>query len=339
FLLYLMMLFGIGGLLYASISGAAPTTIEMHAFGAFVQPSGPMFPILFVTIACGAISGFHSLVASGTTSKQLDKESDAKVVGYGGMLIEVCLAALSLAVVASMSPDVFARHSAGGVINVFQQGLGTFIATLGIPMSFATTFVGLSISAFALTSLDTCTRLARFIWQEFFEVRRHTHAGAADDRVEMAEPKNTLLGHSMAGRITGTLVPVVCGGALTLSGQWKVIWPLFGAANQMLGALALMAAAVWLSRKGMKTMYVIVPMVLMFAITLTALGVLFVSNLRGALAAADDAAMKALPGQYLLCGLSLVLFALSVVLLVRAVMALRGGRETPAPAASVVAPT
>src|SRR5690606_20608906 len=129
-----------------------------------------LFPVLFVTVACGAISGFHSLVGSGTTSKQIDKEEDAKIIGYGGMLIESFLAIIAIgAVVVISRSEYITRLAAEGPVPLFADGLGGIIASLGVSENWAIGFVALTVSAFALTTLDTCTRLARLTFQEYFE--------------------------------------------------------------------------------------------------------------------------------------------------------------------------
>lgn len=154
FLLYGLMLFGIVGIFWAN------PQIQMTTEITYNSPAlGYMFPVLFVTIACGAISGFHSLVASGTTSKQLDREEDAKIVGYGGMLIESFLAIISVcAVIVLDRGDYVAQLKDLGPVTLFSQGLGGMIASLGVPPAIAISFVALTVSAFALTTLDTCTR-------------------------------------------------------------------------------------------------------------------------------------------------------------------------------------
>ncbi|MCR9084484.1 MAG: carbon starvation protein A, partial [Cyclobacteriaceae bacterium] len=165
FLLYGMMLAAILGVIFSN------PTIQMSSEITLTdQNLGYIFPVLFVTIACGAISGFHSLVASGTTSKQLDKVSDAKVVGFGGMLIESFLAILSVGAVVVLSKgEYLSRLGTEGPVSLFSSGLGGMMGSLGIPVEFAVSFVALTVSAFALTTLDTCTRLARFTLQEYFE--------------------------------------------------------------------------------------------------------------------------------------------------------------------------
>ncbi|NOY06598.1 MAG: carbon starvation protein A [Chlorobi bacterium] len=287
FLLYAVLLGGIIGLVVTN------PDIKMEGFGGLYNENlGYMFPILFVTIACGAISGFHSLVASGTTSKQLNRETDAKLVGYGGMLIEVLLAVLALISVMVLTrgeyEPLMKEH---GPVYIFAHGIGRFLTTLGFSEHTGITFVSLAVSAFALTSLDTCTRLMRFLFQEFFESR--------------SRPDNVL--HT--NRFIGTGVAVFLGGALTLSGQFSQVWPIFGSANQLLAALALLAVAVWLSRKGMKNWFVVVPMVFMFAVTTTALATLLAKNF----------AIQ----NWALAIMALLLLLLSVVLLYRAVTVLR----------------
>ena len=257
YLLYAMLGGGIVGLLFTG------GEIQLQAYTGFVDKKlGYMFPILFVTIACGAISGFHSLVSSGTTSKQLNKETDARIVGYGGMLIEVLLAALALStVVILIKSDYTTTLSEHGPVYIFAHGLGSFMSTLGIPVAAAVTFTSLAVSAFALTSLDTCTRIARFMFQEFFS----------------KQGKNTST--MLANRKVGTAIAVILGGLLTLSGQFSQIWPIFGSANQLLAALALLAVSVWLYTKGKKIWFTVIPMIFMFTVTSSALVILIQKNI------------------------------------------------------------
>lgn len=256
FLLYGMMLFGIIGVFFAN------PTIEMSSSVNFeVESLGYLFPVLFVTIACGALSGFHSLVASGTTSKQLNKESDAVKVGFGGMLLESFLAVLALGSVIILTQENYmGRLNEVGPVTLFSEGLGSIIGVLGIPEEMAISFVALTVSAFALTSLDTCTRLARFCVEEYMESYDHRHAQKLSNN-----------------RYFSTVFPVVCAGLLVVSGEFSQLWPIFGSANQLLGALALLAVSVWLIKKEVNPVFTIVPMVFMFAITLSSL-VLFAWN-------------------------------------------------------------
>jgi carbon starvation protein len=248
FLLYMVLVGAFIGILLKN------PTITMPAFITFNDHElGLLFPILFVTVACGAISGFHSLVGSGTTAKQLNRETDAKPVGYGGMLIEGVLAVIALITVAT----IIGGNFRGNPIKIFAEGVGSFVATLGIPSQVGVTFAALALSAFALTSLDTATRLGRFAFQEFF-------------RSEQPSSWQTVL----TNRYVATFFTVLPGGILAFSGSYKAIWPIFGSANQMLAALALLAGSVWLANKGQKNGFLRYPMYFMFAVTLTALVIL-----------------------------------------------------------------
>jgi len=241
--------------------------IQLPAFTSFKVGTNYMFPILFITIACGAISGFHSLVGSGTTSKQLDNESDIRLIGYGAMLIEGVLATLAIITAAYLTSTKLADLStAGGALNVFADGIGTFMSAIGIPFIIAKNFVTLAIAAFALTTLDTATRLGRFILQEFFMV----------DSQKSDTAKTAV--NIMTNKYVSTSVTVVLSGALAFKG-YQLIWPIFGSANQLLAALALLSLAVWLKQSGRSYKMAIYPMIFMFAVTLSALVLLIMANL------------------------------------------------------------
>ncbi|MED0664375.1 MULTISPECIES: carbon starvation protein A [Geobacillus] len=253
YLLYGMMLGGFIGILFAN------PTLQLAGFTGFYNENlGPLFPILFITIACGAISGFHSLVASGTTAKQLDNERSGRFIAYGGMLIEGFLAVIVVCSVAYLTTEQFTQRLAelGGPIPAFSAGLGYFMSHFGIPETVGTTFVALAASAFLMTTLDSATRLGRYGVQEFAEGRSKTFANP----------------HVATGVI------VVGAAALALSGTWSDLWPLFGSANQMLGALALLAVSVWLVKRGTKSWFAIIPMIFMFIVTLSALLVFMRTN-------------------------------------------------------------
>jgi len=258
FLLYSVLLGGVVGIFVTNPKITLPAITRFHT------DLGLLFPILFVTVACGAISGFHSLVASGTTSKQLNFEPDARVVGYGSMLIEGVLAVVALitavTAVGLLKDDYYQWVRSEGPITIFSKGVGRFISTLGIPERAGITFAALSISAFCLTTLDTATRLARFVFQEFFE----------------REEKSSILS---GNRYVGTLVTILFAGLLTFSGTSSTLWPLFGSANQLLAAIALLAVTVWLAELQKKNRFVKIPMYFMFCVTLTALGSLIYKNL------------------------------------------------------------
>ncbi|MFN3760120.1 MAG: carbon starvation protein A [Algoriphagus aquaeductus] len=251
YLLYGMMIAAVAGVLVANPQIEMDTRVVASS-----ESLGYVFPVLFVTIACGAISGFHSLVASGTTSKQLDKESDAKIVGFGGMLIESFLAIISVGAVIVLSRTEYVeRLGAEGPVALFSTGLGGMIATLGISETFAVGFVALTVSAFALTTLDTCTRLARFTLQEYFE--------------DMPQPAAQVLAKN---RYLSTFVVVILSILLLASGEFSTLWPIFGSANQLLAALALLTIAVWLIKKNIPATFVTIPMFFMFTVTLASLG-------------------------------------------------------------------
>lgn len=259
FFLYALVAGGVLGILFANPS------INLAPFTGFHASIGWLFPVLFVTVACGAISGFHSLVASGTTSKQLNKESDAKIVGYGGMLIEVLLAVIALMAAATLSTERFQEMwSKGLYVPIFSEGVGYFISRiplLNISHDVAITFSALAVSAFALTTLDTCTRLARYAFQEFFEIAKGRQKSALS-----------------SNRFIGTTVTVAFSLALLFSGKSDAIWPIFGSANQLLAALALLAISVWLAKSLRGNLYTLIPMFFMFAVTLTALSTLVYEN-------------------------------------------------------------
>ena len=257
FLLYVMLIAGFVGLVFTN------PEVKIEPFAGFNDPKlGAMFPILFVTVACGAISGFHSLVASGTTSKQIDRESDAQFIGYGSMLLEGVLAMIALITAIMLTRSAYTTTLAdAGAVALFSQGLGSFTVGVGVPLAVGTSFAALAISAFALTTLDTSARLGRYTFQELFEGTRHERW--------------------LAHRVVATLVTVAAGAALAFNrGGTMSIWPVFGAANQMLAALALMTVSAFLSHRAIDNRFVRIPAVVMFVITLSAIVWLVVENLR-----------------------------------------------------------
>ena len=281
FLLYALLIGGFFGILLGNPS------FELQSVTSFHTSNGYLFPVLFVTVACGAISGFHSLVASGTTSKQLDKESDAQLIGYGGMLIESFLAVIALITAAIITKEQSTELLAnGGPVNVFSNGIGNLTTHLGIPFKVGMNFAALAVSAFAMTTLDTATRLARFIFQEYFT-----------DETEDGETSENSLFNNM---FVATGITVFLSAALTYSGGWSTIWPIFGSANQLLAALALLSLSVWLAKNNKKNFYTVIPMIFMFAVTLTALVFLVFKNIAG--------------GSFILAVLGILLFILAIVL-------------------------
>ena len=261
FLLYGMMILAVVGII-----GCHPSIDAMPAFTGFydtVAPTGSsigyLFPALFVTIACGAISGFHSLVGSGTTAKQLNREQDARPIAYGGMLIESALAIISLCAVAYIWKD-YASGTTVVPTQVFAGGLSSMLGTLfgSGAQTITYSLLILAVSAFCLTSLDTATRLARYMFQEFWMKPGETMADMTGARKILTNP------------YVSTAITVVLGVALGMTGYAK-IWALFGAANQLLAALGLLAVAAWLGKIGRNNKMFYIPMVFMLLVTLTSL--------------------------------------------------------------------
>ncbi len=252
-------------LLYASVLGGflgivlGGFSIQYPAIKTWSDPVlGSLFPILFITIACGACSGFHALVGSGTSSKQLDKESDARLVGYGAMLVEGLVAVIALAavIIIAQGQDLASKPP----LVVYATGMGKFLSVFGIPEKLGYLFGLLALSTFILTSLDTATRLGRYIFEEFFNLK--------GKRVRYLSTLATLVLPAIFVLITlrdpqGNPIPA-----------WKVIWPVFGATNQLLAGLVLLVVVVWLKQLGKKSLFAIIPMLFMNIMTLWALVIL-----------------------------------------------------------------
>ncbi|MBR4357681.1 MAG: carbon starvation protein A [Butyrivibrio sp.] len=262
FLLYFMIGAGIIAVLGAVVTGNGsfqiPAMGDAALKGTGVFTTGTAFPALFVTIACGAISGFHSLVSSGTTAKQLDNEKDAKPVAYGSMLIECVVAVISLLAVgfvwAAASDGTYASPT-----QVFAGGLSAMIGSFAPgAKDIMYQMLILAVSVFCLTSLDTATRLARYMFQEFFLEQGQTAKDATGYKKVLANP------------YVATAITVVLGVALGMTGYTK-IWPLFGAANQLLAAIGLLAVCTWLGAVGKNNKMFYIPMVFMLAVTICSL--------------------------------------------------------------------
>ena len=242
------ILFATIGLGFAGIAVTAPVfqAEAYHGFRALEWPlAGPLWPLMFVTIACGAISGFHSVVSSGTTCKQLASEAHACRIGYGAMLTESAVA--TLVVVAVGAGLSAARHAEllrapGGAIAAFGEGYGSLTGwLLG---GYGTTFAIMALNFFILTTLDTATRLGRYLLEELTGSRH---------------------------RWGPTLAIVGAAGWLALSGQWRALWPAFGASNQLVGALALLVVSCWLVQRGSSGRVTLVPALLLLVTTIAAL--------------------------------------------------------------------
>ncbi|MCQ2396482.1 MAG: carbon starvation protein A [Lentisphaeria bacterium] len=263
FLLYGMMILAIAGIVVANAPIKLPA-ISIPEGGGFMPD---ILPMLFVTIACGACSGFHAIVASGTSSKQLANEKDIKTVGYGAMLLEGVLAVIAICAVAYLSGDNFKAlmSSTGGAApTMFAMGVGHFVTALGIPATVGTTFISLVISAFILTSLDTGTRLARCLWQELILPQESDNNSAAN-----AEP--SAFRKVLSNRWTSTISIVVLSFILLQSGESTKIWPIFGSANQLLAAMTLLTVTLYLLRNKCRWLFAMLPMLFMFVISVFAL--------------------------------------------------------------------
>ena len=291
FLLYAMLALAFIGVVLARPSMSTMDTINVAV------PGKPIFPVLFTTIACGAISGFHSLVSSGTTSKQLDKEIHAKPIAYGGMLLECVLAVLTLCAVAYAK-----KYDLQGATNIFGGGIAHMIDD-SIPGTFnvLNTLLILTYSAFCLTSLDTATRLARFMFQEFW----------IDDNA--GETVHNVTGYKkvLTNPWVATIITVVLGIVLGMNGYAK-IWALFGSANQLLAALALMAVAAWLGNIGKKKLNLIIPMIFMLIVTIASLVINTINQFK-AIAAGGDW------GPWVQAIVGILLIVLAVILAVEGV--------------------
>ena len=312
FLLYGMMIVAVVG-----IVGAHPT-IDIPAFTGFVDQAtngsgvslGTLFPALFITIACGAISGFHSLVGSGTTAKQLDNEKDARPIAYGGMLIECALALISLCAVGY----IWNEYVPGGVTTptaVFATGISRMCATIPFLAGAEHVIYSLlilAVSAFCLTSLDTATRLARYMFQEFWLNPGEDVASVTGFRAILVKP------------IVATLITVVLGIFLGLNG-YANIWALFGAANQLLAALGLMAVATWLGQIGKNNKMFFIPMFFMLIVTICSLLLTIKTNL-GAIGAEGAGSWPIVR-----LVLAVLLIVLSLILAVKAVKTISGQKK------------
>ena len=218
---------------------------------------GTMFPILFVTVACGAVSGFHSLVSSGTSSKTVANEKDMLKVGYGAMILESLLAVIALCV-AGAAAAADGTAATGTPFQIFSRGVAGFFEMFGVPVHFATVFMTMCVSALALTSLDSVARIGRMSFQELFY-------GDTTDTSKMPVWQKVLTNKYFA-----TIITLFFGYLLTLGG-YNNIWPLFGSANQLLAALVLIALAVFLKTTGRTGWTLYIPMFVMLAVTFTAL--------------------------------------------------------------------
>ena len=266
-----MTTFMLLGMIIGAVVGviAEHPTMKLNAFSGFNVDGSYLFPTLFVTIACGAVSGFHSLVSSGTSSKTISNEKDMPMVGYGAMVVESLLGVIALVVVGAVA--VNGTKPEGTPFSIFSTGVAGFFEKFGIPVQVATVFMTMCVSALALTSLDSVARIGRVSFQELFY-------GDTTDTSKMPGWQKVLTNKYFA-----TIITLFFGYLLTLGG-YNNIWPLFGSANQLLAALVLIALAVFLKTTGRTGWTLYIPMFVMLAVTFTALiqkTIALVSNIAG----------------------------------------------------------
>lgn len=311
YLLYAMLAIGLAAVLWVHPS------IQINAFSGFTLPTDGggakhLFPLLFVTVACGACSGFHALVASGTTSKQLDNERHIRPVGYGCMLLEGVVALLALlAVACGTQADLETGLKTLPPVKLFAQGLASFCAKMGLPEKTAESFMLLAVAAFLMTSVDACTRLARFVWQEIWSTSTRADAGAK-------APAPSLVVRLNRNMYVATTIVILIGVYLLVfnPSMSKNLWTMFASANQMLASLTLLTASLWLFKKHLRWWIAFLPMCFMILTSGTAVFQLFLDSLgkwmKEGFAAGGVTAIGAA-----------VLFCLAVVLLVLGALKLR----------------
>ena len=287
-----MTTFMLLGMILGAVIGVlfAHPTMKLNAYNGFNIGGQCLFPTLFVTIACGAVSGFHSLVSSGTSSKTVSNEKDMPMIGYGAMIVESLLGVVALVVVGAVA--VNGTKPDGTPFAIFSAGVAGFLEKLGVPVQLATVFMTMCVSALALTSLDSVARIGRMSFQELF-------LGDTTDTAKMTPVQRVLTNKYFA-----TVITLFFGFLLTLGG-YNNVWPLFGSANQLLAALVLIALAVFLKTTGRTGWTLYIPMAVMLVVTFTALiqkTIALVSNI---------AAGKAV---FLIDGLQLIVAILLMVL-------------------------
>ncbi|RIK68914.1 MAG: carbon starvation protein A [Planctomycetota bacterium] len=305
----------VGGALGLVLGGEK---IQYPAYTGWTTPKGEtLFPMLFILIACGACSGFHSIVASGTTCKQLRRETDAKIIGYGAMLMEGMVAVVSLCCVMRLAPDAPLLAGQGGPRPnyLYASGIGSFLGVLGIPAAFGVSFGLMAFTTFVYDTLDVCTRLGRYVLEELFSWRGRA-GRVASTALTAGVPLYFLMGQPTDPG--GRIVPV-----------WRVFWDLFGASNQLLAALTLIGVTVWLwqTRRARWVWLVTgLPMIWMYVMSTWAL-----MRIIGAQWSAHGLSADPVPW------VGVTLLALAALMLIEAVRLLFGRETLPPPREAVPA--
>jgi len=314
FLLYGMMALAVIAIVGATFTGAA--TVEAPAFYGWKNPAGqPLFPFLFITVACGACSGFHSLISSGTSSKQINNEKDAQIIGYGSMVVESALGVIALIAIGV----VWSKTSAGGgdqyqlsaPPTIFAGGIATMFASFAGEKSYGIIYnlFTLAVSVFALTSLDSATRLCRYLFAELLTPEGKTHEDLTGAAKFFSTP------------IVSTLIMVVIGCGMGFMGLSQ-IWSVFGSANQLLAGVAMLAVCTWLGKIGRNNKMFFFPMVFMLCATICALCITIFKNF-GKIAAGADW------GTWFQTIWSIALVVLAVILAVTAFKTLSAQAKQP----------
>ena len=299
-----MTTFMFGAMIAGAVVGlvVAHPTMNLPVFTGFNNEKlGTMFPILFVTVACGAVSGFHGLVSSGTSSKTVENEKDMLKVGYGAMVLESLLAVLALCV-AGAAAAADGTPASGTPFQIFSRGVAGFFEMFGVPVSVATVFMTMCVSALALTSLDAVARIGRMSFQELFSV----------DDMDHAEGWRKLF----CNVYFSTFITLAFGFLLTQIG-YANIWPLFGSANQLLSALVLATLCVFLKVTGRNNKMLFPPLVIMLCVTFTALVQRLIAMVKAIAAAASTtipAGETTWGAVFIANGLQLILAILLIVL-------------------------
>ena len=301
-MMIVMIVCAVLGIFVLGANGEATMTAPMVAdISALAANGSYLFPLLFVSVACGALSGFHSLVSTNTSSKQVEKEQDTVVVGYGAMIVESFVGVLAIVVAAIMYSQINNTGAAGALqgtpFQIFSQGVARGMMAFGVNGTLATVFMTMCVSALALTSVDAVARIGRLSFQEFF--------AKGDDAAEDVAAENTGLAKVFSNTWVATVLTLALGFALAFGG-YNNIWPLFGASNQLLGGMTMITLAVFCKCTGRKGFVLYVPVAFLLACTFTSL-VQSIISCANALAAGGMAVIAT-------SGLQLV-FAILIVIL------------------------
>ena len=314
-MMIVMIVCAVLGIVVLGAKGKA--TITAPVFTGFTSASGMMFPVLFVSVACGALSGFHSLVSSGTSSKMVENEADAVKVGYGAMVVESFVGILAIIIAGIMFSDMNTAGTGalnGGVAStpfaIFATGIARGMQAFGIDGTVATVFMTMNVSALALTSLDTVARIGRTSFSEFF--------AASNDALAVESEKAGAM-KVLGNPWFATVVTLLPGLALTFGGYLN-IWPLFGASNQLLGGMTMITLAVFCKCTGRKGLMLYVPVAFLLVCTFTSLGM----SIAGCVTALQTGGMAVMATSGLQLVFAVLLVALGLIVTGNCLKELRG---------------